>query len=94
MQLMCPSDPMQGKNGPAYETSVLHKGVKERPLTALEMSSIVSHCCTLMHGLVIGSSEKICSGLEQIKQNEDPHGYPRGVWACGDSSALVGIFTV
>ncbi|XP_031239902.1 endogenous Bornavirus-like nucleoprotein 1 [Mastomys coucha] len=59
---------MQGKDSPAYETSVLCKGVKERPLTALEMSSVVIYCCTLMNGLVIRSSEKICSGLEQIKR--------------------------
>lgn len=63
----CLSTPMQGKDGPAYETSVLRKGVRERPLTALEMSSIVSHCCPFMNGLVTGPPEKICSGLAQIK---------------------------
>nr|AIK27010.1 nucleoprotein [Borna disease virus 1] len=40
----------------------------QRDLTELEISSIFSHCCSLLIGVVIGSSSKIKAGAEQIKK--------------------------
>ncbi|DAZ85308.1 TPA_asm: nucleoprotein [Caribbean watersnake bornavirus] len=40
----------------------------DRELTQLEVSSILSHCCSLLIGVVIGASEKIRSEAIQIKK--------------------------
>ncbi|AIJ27435.1 nucleoprotein [Aquatic bird bornavirus 2] len=40
----------------------------DRELTELEISSIFNHCCSLLIGVVIGSSAKIKAGAEQIKK--------------------------
>ncbi|QIX04697.1 helical nucleoside protein [Orthobornavirus sciuri] len=39
-----------------------------RELTELEISSIFNHCCSLLIGVVIGSSAKIRAGADQIKK--------------------------
>ncbi|AHD24427.1 nucleoprotein [Estrildid finch bornavirus 1] len=44
------------------------KQFKDRELSELEISSIFSHCCSLLIGVVIGSSAKIKAGAEQIKK--------------------------
>nr|AGJ74904.1 nucleoprotein [Canary bornavirus 2]AGJ74909.1 nucleoprotein [Canary bornavirus 2]AGJ74914.1 nucleoprotein [Canary bornavirus 2]AOF44331.1 nucleoprotein [Canary bornavirus 2]AOF44335.1 nucleoprotein [Canary bornavirus 2] len=40
----------------------------DRELSELEVSSIFNHCCSLLIGVVIGSSAKIKAGAEQIKK--------------------------
>ncbi|BAV57482.1 nucleoprotein [Parrot bornavirus 5] len=44
------------------------KDAQERELTELEVSSIFNHCCSLLIGVVIGSSSKIKAGADQIKK--------------------------
>ncbi|XP_006861276.1 PREDICTED: endogenous Bornavirus-like nucleoprotein 1-like [Chrysochloris asiatica] len=61
--------PVKDGDRVAYETLALHlSDVEDRSLSALEMSALLGHCCTLLIGVVIGSSEKIRSGSEQIKR--------------------------
>nr|AIC82500.1 nucleoprotein [Parrot bornavirus 4]AIC82503.1 nucleoprotein [Parrot bornavirus 4]AOF44387.1 nucleoprotein [Parrot bornavirus 4] len=40
----------------------------DQELTELQISSIFNHCCSLLIGVVIGSSAKIKAGAEQIKK--------------------------
>ncbi|XP_077887454.1 endogenous Bornavirus-like nucleoprotein 1 [Ictidomys tridecemlineatus] len=40
----------------------------DRELSELEVSSIFNHCCSLLIGVVIGSSAKIRAGAEQIRK--------------------------
>eukprot|EP00072_Mus_musculus_P064874 XP_011247683.1 PREDICTED: endogenous Bornavirus-like nucleoprotein 2 [Mus musculus] len=49
---------------------------------ALCSAGVPECCCTLRIGLaIIGSSEKIRSGSEQVKLNKT-HGYAREIWPC------------
>nr|XP_060639347.1 endogenous Bornavirus-like nucleoprotein 1 [Anolis sagrei ordinatus] len=43
-------------------------GDHDRELTQLEVSSILSHCCSLLIGVVIGASEKIRSEATQVRK--------------------------
>ncbi|AIL50412.1 nucleoprotein [Loveridge's garter snake virus 1] len=52
-----------------YETACFYgSGDIDRELTQLEVSSIMSHCCSLLIGIIIGSSTKIKAGAEQIRK--------------------------
>lgn len=57
---------VQTKDGPALSTLTLQmENFKDRSITSPEMSSLLGHCCTMLIGVAIGTSEKIRSSSKQ-----------------------------
>lgn len=73
--------PVQGKDGPVYETLVHHQeGIKACVIVSLEISSIVATHSWL--DWLLDHLRKFVAALTSQALSQDPHGYAREIWPC------------
>lgn len=76
-----------------YDTIALRMdGFKDLPVTIPEMAAVLSHCCTLLIGLVVRSLEKVRSKSEYIKRCVKTLMVTIGVLGHGESATHLNMY--